>query len=154
MSIPAPGDTRKAGCQIMFGLADPEQEAEQGTQMRRRRRVSKRPRPEQDLAKEGNEIVRRDGVEITKLGAKAECHEAIKEVQTILDRRLGQSPLYLQIGLVLRAQAITRSRTSPRRIRAFGNTGFDKIIDEPVDAERFVGVFVVSIALENRSTNF
>ena len=138
----------------MFGLADPEQEAEQGTQMRRRRRVSKRPRPEQDLAKEGNEIVRRDGVEIAKLGAKAECHEAIKEVQTVLDRRLGQSPLYLQIGLVLRAQAIARGRALSRRLRAFGNTALSKIIYEPFDAGPLIGLCVVLIALENRSTNF
>jgi hypothetical protein len=84
------------------------QELEQVAQMRRQRLVAIGARPGFELAKECDDIVRRDRVRVAQLVAEPKGQESLHVVPAVFDRRLGQPALVAQVGFVLVTQAIQR----------------------------------------------
>ena len=113
--VGAGGDARQAVGEIAPGLAAPEQELEQTAQMRRQRFVAARLRSGFKLAQEGDDIVRRDRVQVAELVAEAKGHEPLQEARAVSDRGLGQSALPAQVGLIFVAEAVQRRCLFRRR---------------------------------------
>src|SRR5271169_4505867 len=60
------------------------------------------------LRRKSTIITRRDVVQVAERVAEPEGHEAIEEADTVINRRLGQPTLIVEIGHILQSKAIER----------------------------------------------
>src|SRR5713226_2542502 len=144
------GDARQAVGEIAPGLATPEQELEETAQMGRQRLVSTWQRSGLELTKEGDDIVRRDRVQVAQLVAEAKGQELLHIARAVVDRGLGQSALSAQVGLIFLTQTVQCGQLFRRRLRGSRDPSLDQVIDEPSQTEPGIGLSVASDSAQYR----
>ena len=100
------------------------------------------------FADELDNIMGRDLVEVSDLITKVERHEAIKETNAVIDRRVCQAALVAEVALVLGLQPIQWCQRLLLWLWTIGNTGLDERVDEAFQAVALLIVLVRMHRLE------